>query len=142
MYQKPMLSFNDAMAALQAMVADAAAEPERPVAIAIVDDLGELICYARMDRTNPMPAILARKKAYTAARTRSDTLAYGERLKAGGRSVAESGDPDLTAVQGGITILNPGDNAPLGGIGVSGRRADEDEAIARVGLAAMRLVAG
>jgi glc operon protein GlcG len=139
MFERPALGIKEAMAALQAMLDNAAAEPERPVAIAIVDDHGDLVCYARMDKTNPMPMSLALKKAYTAARTRSDTLAWGERLKAGGRSPADFGDPNLTGVQGGIVILRPGDNAPLGGIGVSGRRADEDEAIARVGLAAMGL---
>lgn len=139
MYDRPALGLTDAMAALQAMLDAAASEPERPVAIAIVDDLGELLCYGRMDRTAPMPRSLALKKAYTAARTRSDTLAYGERLKGMGRSPMEFGDPNLTGVQGGVTILRPGDNAPLGGIGVSGRRADEDEAIARIGLAALGL---
>src|SRR6185369_9226958 len=126
-----------AVAALNAMIAEAAKEPERPLAFAIVDDMGDLIAFARMDKVNPMPYSLALKKAYTAARLRSDTLAIGERWKAQGRSPADYGDPNLTNVQGGIVIMTEG--GPLGGIGVSGRRADEDEEIARVGLAAMRL---
>lgn len=142
MYDRPALGLTEAMAALQAMLDASVSEPERPVAIAIVDDLGELLCFARMDRTNPMPRSLAFKKAYTAARTRSDTLAYGERLKSMGRTPAEFGDANLTGIQGGIVILRPGDNAPLGGIGVSGRRADEDEEIARIGLAALKLGEG
>ncbi|MGH8057458.1 MAG: GlcG/HbpS family heme-binding protein, partial [Candidatus Entotheonellia bacterium] len=95
------------------------------------------ICFARMDRVAPQPPMIARKKAYTAARTRGDTLAYAERLKSQGRSVTEFGDPNLIALQGGVVIANPTDGSVLGGIGVSGRLAEEDEAIARVGLKAI-----
>jgi len=62
------------------------------VAIAIVDDQGELVSFARMDRCAPQPRVIARKKAYTAARTRTDTKAYADRLKSQGRSVTEFGD--------------------------------------------------
>ena len=53
-----------------------------------------------------------------------------------GRSTADLGDPDLIGVQGGVAILSA-DGAALGGIGVSGLAADEDEAIARIGLRAI-----
>jgi uncharacterized protein GlcG (DUF336 family) len=79
---------------------------------------------------------IARKKAYTAARTRSDTKAFTERLKGIGRLVMELGDSDLIGVQGGVTIAGA-DGSPLGGIGVSGLAAEEDEAIAKIGLAAI-----
>ena len=136
-YQKAALSLEEARRAMDSMLQEANKQPNRPVAIAIVDDQGELIAYARMDRTAPQPPIIARKKAYTAARTRSDTLAYAERLKSQGRSVTEFGDPNLIALQGGVVITNPSDGSVLGGIGVSGMAAEEDEAIARVGLKAI-----
>jgi uncharacterized protein GlcG (DUF336 family) len=50
-----------------------------------------------------------------------------------GRSAVEFGDPNLIGVQGGVTIA-AADGSPLGGIGVSGLAAEEDEAIARMGL--------
>jgi glc operon protein GlcG len=106
------------------------------VAIAIVDDQGELVSFARQDRCAPQPPIVARKKAYTAARTRTDTKAYADRLKSQGRSVTEFGDPNLLAAQGGVVITGL-ENAVLGGIGVSGLSAEEDEQIARVGLQAI-----
>lgn len=137
MYDKRVLGLEQAMAALQAMMAEGEKEPERPLAFAIVDDLGNLICFARMDRVNPVPHALALKKAYTSARMRSDTLAIAERMKTQGRSISDLGDPNLVSVQGGVVIM--GEGGPLGGIGVSGRRADEDEEIARIGLAAMLL---
>jgi uncharacterized protein GlcG (DUF336 family) len=76
----------------------------------------------------------ARKKAYTTSRTRSDTKAFGDRLKGMGRSTFELDDPELIGVQGGVAIV-AADGSPLGGIGVSGLAAEEDEAIAKIGLA-------
>ena len=51
--------------------------------------------------------------------------------------MTEFGDPNLLALQGGVVILNPADQSVLGGIGVSGLAAEEDEAIARIGLKAI-----
>jgi glc operon protein GlcG len=106
------------------------------VAIAIVDDQGELVSFARQDRCAPQPPIVARKKAYTAARTRTDTKVYADRLKSQGRSATEFGDPNLLAAQGGVVITGP-ENAVLGAIGVSGLSAEEDEQVAKVGLQAI-----
>lgn len=136
-YQKTVLSLDDAQRAMDLMLKEAQKEPNRPVAIAIVDDQGELISFTRMDKCAPQPPMIARKKAYTSARTRTDTVAYAERLKSQGRSVTEFGDPNLIALQGGVVITNPADQNTLGGIGVSGLAAPEDEAIARIGLKAI-----
>jgi glc operon protein GlcG len=135
-YQKPVLSLEDARKAMTRMLEEAGKAPNRPVAIAICDDQGELVAFARMDKCAPLPLTIARKKAYTAARTRSDSKAFGDRLKGMGRSAVEFGDPDLIGVQGGVTIA-AADASPLGGIGVSGLAAEEDEAIARIGLSAI-----
>lgn len=132
-YQKPVLSLEDARKAMARMLEEAGKAPNRPVAIAICDDQGELVAFARMDKCAPLPLTIARKKAYTAARTRSDSKAFGDRLKGMGRSAVEFGDPNLIGVQGGVTIA-AADGSPLGGIGVSGLAAEEDEAIARIGL--------
>jgi glc operon protein GlcG len=135
-YQKPVLSLEDARKAMTRMLEEAGKAANRPVAIAICDDQGELVAFARMDKCAPLPLTIARKKAYTAARTRSDSKAFGDRLKGMGRSAVEFGDPDLIGVQGGVTIAAT-DGSPLGGIGVSGLAAEEDEAIARIGLSAI-----
>jgi len=135
-YQKAVLSLDDARRAMDRMLQEALKAPNRPVAIAISDDQGELVAFARMDKCAPLPLSVARKKAYTAARTRSDTKAFADRLKSIGRSAVEFGDPDLLAVQGGVAIV-AADGMGLGGIGVSGLAAEEDEAIAKLGLAAI-----
>jgi glc operon protein GlcG len=128
-YQRSVLSLDEAHKAMDRMLQEAFKAPDRPVAIAICDDQGELVTFARMDKCAPLPLIIARKKAFTAARTRADTKAFAERLKSMGRSVSDLGEPNLLPVQGGAA-----DGSPLGGIGVSGLAAEEDEAIARIGL--------
>ena len=138
MYQKHVLGLEEALAALNAMLQNAADEPARPIAVAITDESGQLLVYARMDGTALLPQTITTKKAYTAARMRSNTGAWAERLQTMGRSAIDFGDPNLIGVQGGVTIPGP-DASTLGGIGVSGRRAEEDEDIALVGLAAMNL---
>jgi uncharacterized protein GlcG (DUF336 family) len=139
MYDKPMLSLDQVRKAMDAMLNLAAKTPDRPLAIAIVDDQGSLVSYARMDQCRVIPQRMAIRKAYTCAVTGQDSRAYAERLASQGRSVAEMGDPQLAAVQGGVVLLHPATGAILGGIGVSGLAAEEDEALARVGLEALGL---
>jgi uncharacterized protein GlcG (DUF336 family) len=49
------------------------------------------------------------------------------------------GDPNLAAVQGGLVVLQAETGTIMGGIGVSGLTAQEDEDIARLGLRALGL---
>lgn len=136
-YQKAVFSLDDASNAMDRMLQGAAKTSNRPLAIAICDDQGDLVTFARMDRCAPQPRVVARKKAYTAARTWTDTKVYTDRLKSQGRSVTEFGDPNLLAAQGGVVITNPADQRVLGGIEVSGLTAEGDEALARIGLSAI-----
>ena len=139
MYDEAVIGLTEARKAIQAMLDEAEKEPDRSVAMAVVDGQGRLVAFARMDRCRLLPQQLAYKKAYTAAIMRSDTAAVAERFKSMGRSVSDFGDPNMAAVQGGVAIQRLSDEAFLGGIGVSGLRADEDEAMARIGVRAMGL---
>ena len=139
MYAKQMLSLDQCQAAINAMVADFNKDPNRrAVDMAIVDDMGQLLAYARLDKcTRPT---FAQMKAYTSAIRRMDTVDFAEQLKSQGRSVGDFGDPMLVILQGGVVITNPSDGAVLGGIGVGGLpsgKADED--ISRAGLKALNL---
>ena len=138
MYDKVVLGMTETQQAMQAMLAEVLKQPDRPVAIAVTDDDGNLVAYARMDRCRLLPQQAAIKKAYTASIMRSDTGALATRMKEQGRSAAEFGDPKMMFLQGGVVIQRP-DGTVLGGIGVSGLAAAEDEAIARIGLKAMKL---
>ena len=140
MYTKQMLGVDQCQAAISAMLANFKEDPtRRPIAMAIVDDRGELLSYLRTDGCGPLAAKSCTKKAYASAISRQNTVDYGERLKSQGRTVAESGDPMMTAVQGGLVITSA-DGATLGGIGVGGLPGGHlDEEIAQVGLKALNL---
>jgi uncharacterized protein GlcG (DUF336 family) len=118
-YQKPVLSFEEARRAMDRMLREATKSPTRPVAVAIVDDQGELVSFARMDRCAPQPRVIARKKAYTAARTRTDTQAYADRLKSQGRSVTEFRGPESPRRAGW-----GGDHEPRGSERARGHRGE------------------
>lgn len=141
MYQKAMLSLDQTQKAMQAMLEKATKEPNRPVAIAIVDDSGNLLTYARMDGCRTNPQTFAIRKAYTAAMSGSDSGAYAERMKSQGRSVTEMGNPGLVAAQGAVVIIHPETKAVLGAIGVSGLSSQEDEDLSRLGVQTLGLAA-
>ena len=106
--------------------------------MAIADDTGNLLAYARMERcTRPTVAL---RKAYTSAVRGSNTGAFAERLAAQGRSLADIGDPQLITTRGGVVVKNPKDGSVLGAIGVGGLPSGEDdEKIAEAGLQALNL---
>ena len=139
MYSKSMLSLDQCQDAINAMVADYNRDTNRrKVDMAIVDDNGNLLAYARMDGCH-RPTFAVRK-AYTAAMRRADTGVLIEQLKAHGRAISDFGDPQLIAIQGGLVVNDPETGALMGGIGVGGLpTGKEDEDISRVGLAALKL---
>ena len=141
MYNKAMLGLDQCQAAINAMIAEFKKDPNNsPIAMAIVDDAGNLIHFASTDRCRTNTLRNTIKKSYTAAMGGVDSMAYGERLKSQGRNVSEMGDPMLFPVQGGVVVLNPNDGSVLGGIGVAGLpNGKKDEDIARAGLNAMNL---
>ena len=139
MYTKPMLSLDQCLAAINAMVADFNKDPNRrPVDMSIVDDAGNLLAYARMDRC--MRPSFGQRKAYTAAIRRMDSVAFAEWLSSRNMTIESIGDPNLITLQGGLVVVNPSDGIILGGIGVGGLpTGKEDEDIARAGVAALNL---
>ena len=139
LYQKPALSLAQTRRAMDAMLDQAMQEPGRPLAIAIVDDAGRMLNYARMDNCRALPQRMAVSKAYTSAMSGQDSDAYARRLKSEGRNIADFGDPQLVAVQGAVVVRDPATDLVLGAIGVSGLTAQEDEDLARVGLTALGL---
>jgi uncharacterized protein GlcG (DUF336 family) len=147
MYQREVLGLAEARAAVEAALAEAGKEPNRPQVIAVVDDRGDLIYFARMDGALPLFTNMAINKAYTAARMQRDTASFGDWLKERGRDLAMWTDSRLTTTRGGLCIIKPGEGylplgtkqgKILGGIGASGRSGEEDEQIALTGLKAIK----
>ena len=139
MYSKPMLSLDQTQKAMQAMIEKATREPDRPVAMAIVDDAGNLLSYSRMDNCRPNPQTFAIRKAYTSAMSGQNSADNAERLKSQGRTVGDFGNPNLVSAQGAVVILDPATGAILGAIGVSGLSSQEDEDLSQLGVDALGL---
>ena len=137
MYDKPMLSLDQAQAAITAMIADHNKDSSRrKVDMAVVDDAGNLLAYARMDRC--LRPTFALRKAYTSTIRGMDTLAFSEQLNSTGRSLESFGDSQLIALPGGVVVLK--DGAVVGAIGVGGLPSGiDDQSIAQAGLAAMNV---
>jgi len=137
MYDKPMISLDQAQDAIKAMIDDYNKDPNRrKVDMAVVDDAGNLLAYARMDRC--LRPTFAIRKAYTSAIRSMDTVAFAEQLSAQGRSLESFGDSQLIAIPGGVAVIK--DAAVVGAIGVGGLPSGlDDEAIAKAGLAALNI---
>ena len=136
MYNKPMLELSQCQDAINAMIVDFNKIPDRrPVDMAIVDDIGNLLAYARLDGCHR--PTFATRKAYTSAIRRMDSVTFADQLKTQGRSLADLGDPQLVNLQGGL-VIETTDGRLLGGIGVGGLPSGkDDEDIARAGLNAL-----
>ncbi|HIM49900.1 MAG TPA: heme-binding protein [Dehalococcoidia bacterium] len=137
MYDKPMISLDQARDAIQAMIDDYNKDPNRrKVDMAVVDDAGNLLAYARMDRC--LRPTFAIRKAYTSAVRSMDTVTFAEQLSTQGRSLESFGDPQLIALAGGVAVIK--DGAVVGAIGVGGLPSGlDDETIAKAGLAALNI---
>ena len=132
---KPYISFEQAQAAMKAIVEEATRPGGMPVAISIVDDAGNMVAYAQMDNVRLYARRHAFRKAYTAAIMGMDTGPHGEQLKQRGRTVSDYGDPNLTPGVGGVVVRSR-DGVIMGGIGVGGN-LERDEELAKLGLKAM-----
>lgn len=137
MYTRKILGFEEAFKAVKAMI-QAVPKGSRPISVAVMDERGDLICFAKMDGAHGFTNELALRKAYTSARRRIDTSKLGKHLQESAWSTIDYGI-DYTVIPGGVVIVKSGEETAYGSIGVSGRiPASEDEEIALVGLKALQ----
>lgn len=120
----------------QAKKAMSAAEAEArknnwQVVISIVDTGGHLVMLQRLDAQNASVDI-ATGKARTAVNFRRPTKALEDSLAANGSALRILAVPGVTPMQGGLPIVVEG--KIIGGIGVSGVLAAQDEVVAKAGL--------
>lgn len=102
--------------------------------LAVSDSHGELVSLLRMDGA-PLPSVdVATRKAFTAARERSDTGSLGLVFQKNGWQMANS-DPRFTGWAGGIPVTQRGE--VVGAVAVSGLDQAEDAEIAHIGAAAI-----
>lgn len=134
----PKLTYEGARAILEA-AAQKAKEMKLSICIAVVDDGGHLLAFARIDDAKPSSARVAITKATSASLRRAATgplpnaentsvlLSLGMPLASGGK---------LTCVRGGLPITWKG--TVIGGIGISAGTEAQDEEVAQAGLTALR----
>jgi glc operon protein GlcG len=121
MYLKKLISLEDARSVGETALAKAMENPDRPMAIAIVDATGELVYFVKMDNSQPLYAKMAMNKAYTVVHFGMDTAEIGRVLKKDGLGVRDFVDPKFTSVGGGV-CLRATDGSIIGAIGSSGRQ--------------------
>jgi glc operon protein GlcG len=133
----PKLTLEGAQLVLAAAQARAA-EIKMPMDIAVVDDGGHLLAFARMDGAKISSAEIAISKAHCAAirRLPSGPSRTGDDvnvLLSLGLSVASHGRQ--IPLRGGLPLLI--DNICVGAIGVSNGTEDQDVDVAQAGLRAL-----
>ncbi|MDT5154268.1 MAG: hypothetical protein QOI01_6001 [Mycobacterium sp.] len=120
------------------IVAAAHAEAARRsilVSAAVVDSGGHLVAFGRMDGAEIAGPVLAVDKAYTAVANRIATSELADLASPGGElfGLHANGGGRFVIFGGGVPIVV--DGAIVGGVGVSGASAADDEACALAGIA-------
>ena len=110
-----------------------AAKNKWTVAIAIVDEAGELVAFHKIDETQAGSIDIAIGKARTAARMKRPTKALEDAV-AGGRTVFLAVD-GLVPLEGGVPTTVEG--RVVGAVGVSGVTSQQDAQVAQAGIAAL-----
>lgn len=131
---KTTLTLEGARQVLAAAEAQARAAQAPGGAIAVVDDGGHLLAFARLEGTFVGSPNISIGKARTAALFRKPTREFEELINRGRFTMTAL--PDFTPLQGGVPIRR--DGQVVGAIGVSGAAsAQQDDEIARAGAATL-----
>ena len=116
------------------LIVNKALQMQKAAVIAVADSHGELMAFARMDGAPVSSIRIAANKAWTAARERKPTKDIGDKVRhpEKGHDIAYYGDARFVGWGGGLPIWKDGE--VVGAIGVSGLSADEDAALAALGV--------
>ena len=137
--QTPPPPYGLSISVEQAKKAMVAAEAEArknnwQVVISIVDTGGHQVMLQRLEAQNASVDI-AIGKARTAVNFRRPTKALEDSLAANGSALRILAVPGVMPLQGGLPIVM--DGKIIGGIGVSGVLATQDEVVAKAGIDAL-----
>ena len=101
--------------------------------IAVVDDGGHLVVFARMDGARPASVATATTKAVSAATYRQPTGPIGVDVTLN-LAIQNASGGKITSLLGGVPIVV--DGQVIGAIGVGGGSGEQDLEVAKAGLAA------
>lgn len=114
-----------------------AAQYGKAITVAVVDGGGFLVALERQPGARPMTPSIATSKAYSAAVMQRPTnmlKGWSDSDPVFFSQVAGMGMHPIVATEGGVTIKK--DGQLVGGLGVSGGRPEEDQAICEAALRA------
>jgi uncharacterized protein GlcG (DUF336 family) len=120
--------------AARKVVAAAIADAKRqslPMAVAVVDNAGQLVAFERMDNTQTASIGVSQDKAVSAAMYRRPTKAFQDLVAGGGVGLRVLTLRGANAVEGGLPLVV--DGKIIGAIGVSGGSSDQDGVVAKAG---------
>lgn len=106
--------------------------------IAVVDDGGHLLAFARMDGARPASATTAMTKAVSAATFRQETGTLPPKgppdvlLNLSIQNAAFAGGGKVTTLKGGVPVVV--DGQIIGAVGVGGGTGEQDTEVAKAGL--------
>ncbi len=106
--------------------------------VAVVDDGGHLLAFARMDGARPASGYTALTKAVTAATFRQETGPLPPKgepdllLNLSLQNAAAASGGKLTTLTGGVPVVVNGQ--VVGGVGVGGGTGEQDAEVARAGI--------
>jgi glc operon protein GlcG len=109
--------------------------------IAVVDDGGHLLAFARMDGARPASGYTAMTKAVTAATFRQETGTLPPKgepdllLNLSLQNAALASGGKLTTLKGGVPVVV--DGQVIGAVGVGGGTGEQDAEVARAGVQAL-----
>jgi len=106
--------------------------------IAVVDDGGHMLAFARMDGARPASAATALTKAVSAATFRQETgtlPAKGEPDVLLSLSIQNASGGKITALKGGVPVVI--DGQVVGAVGVGGGTGEQDAEVAKAGIQAL-----
>jgi len=130
---KKSLSLEDARKAAAAAATEAK-KNKWTMAIAVVDDGGQLIYFERIDETQIGSIDIAIGKARTAANFKRPTKALEDAINAGQHAILSF--PNTLPREGGLPIFS--DGKFIGAIGVSGGKSSEDAQVAKAGVDSLK----
>lgn len=107
------------------------------VAVAVTDPGGHLKAFERTDGAAFLTVEVAVNKAWTAASYNLDTRSWNEYLQNDPRALSLAYLPRLTAIPGGFPVRENG--LLIGGLGISGGNAAQDQEIAEAALKSLGL---
>lgn len=106
------------------------------MAVAVVDNAGNLVAFIKRDDTQNASVKIAQDKAASAALFKRPTKAFQDILAAGGLGLRILSLGGAVAAEGGVPLVANG--LIVGAIGVSGAMSDQDGIVAAAGAAALQ----